>query len=435
MQKRQFLLALASGLLLTSQISPAFARGPAGAPPVAIDTERLATISDVLNDEIESGARAGFVAGAITRDGKSYAYAAGMADRENKIPMREDTRFRLASMTKPIVTAAVMQLVDRGVVSLNDPVSRFIPAYQDARVATSLEPGKDGRIPTRPASRPITIHDLLTHTAGIGYVFDDQTGLGRQYLDAGVYTGNGSLKERVERVAKLPLYDDPGEKWRYSYATDIAAYVIEVASGEPVEDYLRKNFFAPLAMNGTAFFVDETDFNRLAIVYAFDENGKMVRAKDETLFNDINKTGLGFASGGAGLASTLHDYLQFARMMLNGGALDGAQILSPASVRLMMSNALSPNEAMGEWSGHGVTFGLGGLVVDEPGMTGESAAPGEWGWSGYWDTWFRVNPADGVAVVVLAQTQPGPTTPPSRAVDRVKAIAYGAVLPAASAKK
>lgn len=421
------LLALSAACALALHPAPSLARRPGD--EVAIDQQRLAAISSILQEEVDAGVRAGFVAGVITRDGQSFAFTAGDADLEKNVPMTEETRFRLASMTKPIVTAAVMQLVDRGVIALTDPVSLYVPAYKDAVVATSYEPGKDGKFPTRKAAREITIHDLLTHTAGIGYVFDFETPLGERYREENLYSGDGSLKERIEKIAALPLYEDPGENFRYSFSTDIAAYVIEVATGQPVEQYLNENFFAPLKMRDTAFLIDRTDFERLATVYTFDEAGKLTRATGDFVSGDVNKDGIGVAAGGAGLVSTLHDYLQFTRMMLRGGEIDGARILSPSSVRLMMSDSLSPKEAAGEWTMRGETFGIGGLVVEEPGRTGDVAAPGEWGWSGYWDTWFVVNNADGVAVVLLAQTAPGPTMARSRAVSRVKAVAYGAVGP------
>lgn len=427
MTKRGILSVLAMAIAIAMYPATSDARRLAGETTVSIDKARLATIGPILEEEVSKEIRAGFVAGLVTRDGQTFVYTAGLADRASKTPMTKDTRFRLASMTKPIVTAAVMQLVDRGVVSLADPVSRYIPAYKDAKVATAFEPGKDGTFPTRKAAREITIHDLLTHTGGIGYIFDFETALGAKYREASLYKGEGSLKERIKKIAALPLYEDPGEKWRYSFATDIAAYIIEVATGQPVEQYLSEQFFAPLKMRDTAFFVDRSDFERLATVYAFDENGKMIPAGDDFVANDVNKDGFGFAAGGAGLAATLHDYLQFARMMLRGGEVDGARVLSPSSVRLMMADNLSPKEATGEWSGHGMTFGLGGLVVTDPGLTGDVAAPGDWGWSGYWDTTFVVNEADGIAIVLLAQTQPGPTTPPSRAASLFRAIAYGAV--------
>ncbi len=414
--------------LCFSVAGPSLAKSPLKrASGEIVDAARLEAIKPILDLEVEKGARAGFVAGVATRDGVVFTAAAGMADRENAIAMTAATRFRIASMTKPIVTAAMMQLVDRGIVALNDPVSLYIPSFADARVATSMEPGKNGAFATRAPSRPITIHDLLTHTAGLGYVFDRATTLDRRYVEANLLLTEGTLGERIDKIARLPLYSDPGKEFRYSYSIDVAAYLIEKATGEPLESWLRKNFFDPLKMTDTAFFVDKTDFERLAVVYEFDNNGKLFRAGENALASGLNDDGFGVLSGGAGLISSVNDYLRFCRMMLNGGELDGARILSPAAVRQMMSDNLQPGAAARLWESNSATFGLGGSVVTSPGRTGTIAAPGEWSWAGYWDTWFVVNPEDGVAVVLLSQTQPGASTPPSRARNLVKAIAYGAV--------
>lgn len=419
---RNVLLALVGVITL----SPAGVSAKDRSPAVEIDKARLEAIKPIIERETAEGIRAGFVAGVITREGDAFITTSGMADREKQIPMAENTRFRIASMTKPIISAAMMQLVDRGVVSLSDPVSKYIPAYAHAMVATAYEPDKKGAFPVRPVSRPITIHDILTHTAGVGYVFEPQTTLGQRYLHEGAYGSGGTIEERLERIAALPLYEDPGKKWRYSYGIDIAAYVIEIAAGEPIETYLKKNIFDPLGMADTEFFFDETDFDRVATLYSFGEDGRLAPYKGDDLAGDLNSHGFGVYSGGGGLVSGVRDYLKFCEMMLRGGEVGGARILSPSSVRLMMSDNLSPEAAEG-WREKGVTFGIGGSVVIEPGLTGDVAAPGEWSWSGYWDTWFVVNPADGVAVVLLAQTQDGPANPPSRARSLVKGVAYGAV--------
>lgn len=392
-----------------------------------LDLSRLDAIQAALQAEVDDGVRAGFVAGVITRDGETYSTAVGMADRETSAPMTVDTRFRIASMTKPIVTAAMMQLAERGVVSLDDPVSKFIPAFADARVALGEEPDETGAIPTRAPARAMTIHDLLTHTSGIGYLFDNETSLDRDYLEAGFYATGGTLAERVERLARIPLYSDPGAEWRYSYSIDVAGLVIEVATGRSLEDYLKENLFEPLGMSDTEFLVDQTDFDRLATVYQFDSAGNLERLKADASGFNVNKEGFGVMSGGAGLVSTLHDYLRFCEMMLRGGELDGARILSASSVKRMLSDNLEPGAAGQLWERKYASFGLGGVVVTHPELADQLVRKGEWGWSGFWDTWFVVDPADGLAIVLLAQTQPGPGAPPSQARQLVKEIAYGAV--------
>ncbi len=386
-----------------------------------VDVSHLERIESVLQEEVDDGVRAGFVALVATKNGVAYQTAVGMADPYNDIPMAANTRFLIASMTKPIVTAAMMQLVDRGEVALNDPASLYIPSFANVAVAVSHSANEEGEFETRPPSRAITIHDLLTHMSGLGYVFDSETDLGKAYLAADLYGKGESLAERIEKLTTLPLYEDPGTKWRYSFSTDVVGRIIEIASGMNLEQYLKTNMFTPLGMNDTEFFLDETDFERLAAVNAFDENGRMVRAEG------VGDEGFGVMSGGGGLISTAPDYARFMIMLLNDGTLDGARILSPASVKLMMSEH-TPFEALPDnWKRDGITFGLGGAIIQTPGYFGRAVAEGEWGWSGLWDTSFFITPKLGVAEVLLAQTVPGPHTPPSRARDRVRAITYGAL--------
>lgn len=422
-KRRLFALAFALLALSACEAAPA----PVTAQAAVLDTQRLEAVAAALQDEVDRGVRAGFVAGIVTRDGETYATAIGMADIENGAPMRVDTRFRIASMTKPIVTAAMMQLADRGVVKLSDPVARYVPAFANARVATSEEPDETGAIPTRPPARAITIRDLLNHTAGIGYVFDSASALDRMYLEANLFETEGSLAERIEGIARIPLYADPGTEWRYSYATDVAGLVIEAASGLPLETYLKRNIFEPLGMRDTEFFYDATDLDRAAALHGFAEDGALRKLQDDAPGGQYNKGGYGVISGGAGLISTVRDYLRFCEMMLREGELDGKRVLSRASVRQMMSDILPPEATARLWERDYASFALGGTVVTNPGAAGGVAALGEWSWTGLWDTWFVINPVDGVAVVLLAQTQPGPHVPPSQARAIVKQIAYGAV--------
>lgn len=428
MRKILFASIVAAAAGLAAMHHFALADRIASTSPVRhLDLERLGDIQAALQAEVDNGLRAGFVAGVITRDGETYSTAVGMADRETSTPMTVDTRFRIASMTKPIVTAAVVQRAERGVVSLDDPVSKYVSAFADVRVALAEEPDETGAIPTRAPARAMTIHDLLTHTSGIGYLFDNETSLDRKYLEAGLYATGGTLAERVERLARIPLYSDPGAEWRYSYSIDVAGLVIEVATGQSLEDYLTENFFAPLGMTDTEFLVDQTDFDRLATVYEFDTAGNLTRFKTDANGFNVNEEGFGVMSGGAGLVSTLHDYLRFCEMILRGGELDGARILSASSVKRMLSDNLEPGAAGHLWERKYASFGLGGVVVTHPELADQLVRKGEWGWSGFWDTWFVVDPADGLAVVLLAQTQPGPGAPPSDARRAVKAIAYDAV--------
>lgn len=417
--------ALALGACTQEIAGPAPRAAASGAPLSASHLER---IDAILQDEVDKGVRAGFVAAVMTREGVAYKKAFGKADPFNDVPMTTEARFRIASMTKPVISVAVMQLVDRGLVRLNDPVSLFIPAFANPKVATNPNRNANGEYETRPASREITIHDLLTHMAGVGYVFSNESDLDRAYLGVNLLVTEGTLEDRINRIAALPLYTDPGTVWSYSYATDILGRVIEAASGMGLEDYMKQNIFDPLGMTRTEFFIDESDFDGLAVVVEFNEKGEMVRSGASMLSSPVNDTAFGIASGGAGLVSSIDDYSRFMRMMLNGGELDGARILSPATVRLMLEDHTPPSARPSQyWQNGATSFGLGGYVILEPGYTGNYSARGEWGWAGYWDTHFFVNPKENIGAILLSQTQPGPHTPPSRAEDIVKAVAYGAI--------
>ena len=412
----QFITAVEAGSL------PPAAQGPSG-----ISTDRLEQIAGVLQEDIDSGLRAGYVA-MVAKNGKVvYEVAAGMADREAGTPMAVETRFRIASMTKAVTTVAVMQLVEEGAVLLSDPVSKFIPAFADMRVAKSQKAKGDQSFKTEPLKRPITVHHLLTHTSGLDYGFVPNTDLDKLYNEKNIYKSDGDLAARIDQLTSLPLYEQPGEKYRYSYGVDVAGRIVEIASGKTLEDFMRERIFEPLEMKDTEFFLDESDFDRLAVTYDVDGQGKLVRAGDDPYFPPPNAEAQGWMSGGAGLVSTSSDYMRFLLMMLNEGELDGARILSPASVALMLQRHL-PAKAMYSdgFNSEGYTFGLGGYVIERPGLRGEVAAAGQWGWGGYYDTMAFISPADELAVITLSQQLPW-RRPPSRVQGRVKAISYGAL--------
>jgi CubicO group peptidase (beta-lactamase class C family) len=408
---------VAAGLALGAAAS-CLLRARTPTEPVELERIEKALAADVVD-----GRHAGVVAGVATSGGVVYRAVAGHADLASGRMMATETRFRLASMTKPIITAAVMRLAEDGALSLDDPVARFIPEFADARVATAHEPGANGVIPTRAPSRAMLVRDLLNHTSGIGYVFNDMTALDRAWRDVYVVDGEQTLDQLVKRIAALPLYSDPGAEWGYSYSIDVAGRVVEVASGKTLEDYLRDAIFAPLGMTHTNFLIDAADLDGAATLYWFDEKGVMAPAGPD-LLGLAHAKGFGFASGGAGLVSTLDDYLRYCRMMLRGGELDGARVLSEQSVKSMTSDQIAGADMKLFYENDYATFGFGGSVVDRSERAPGLAAAGEWSWSGHWDTWFVLNPADDVAVVLLAQTSPTATQPQSPLRDEIKKIAY-----------
>ncbi|MEL7239308.1 MAG: serine hydrolase domain-containing protein, partial [Planctomycetota bacterium] len=308
-----------------------------------------------------------------------------------------------------------------------DPVSRYIPAFGDLKVITENKADADGAFTTEPLATPLTVRHLMTHTAGLGYLFDGESDLGKAHLALAAENTEGDLGARIDKLAALPLYEQPGQTWRYSFATDVLGRVVEAASGQSLEAFMKARIFDPLRMADTEFFIDETDFERLATVYTFDETGVLQRAGAGGLSGGPNDQAFGWASGGGGLVSTARDYARFMMMLLNDGALDGARVLSPASVRLMLSDQLPPHVRPDDWNERGMTFGLGGWVLEKPGRFGGVAAPGQYGWGGYYDTYFTISPEDDLGVVVLSQREPGPHDRASRAHNLVTAIAFGAL--------
>lgn len=394
--------------------------------PSSISKARLMRIETVLQEEVDAGIRAGFVA-MVAKDGEVvYQTAVGMADRENGVPMAEDTRFHIMSMTKAITTIAIMQLVEKGYILLNDPVSRYIPAFADMQVATSHSRKADGTFETEPLARPLTIHHLLTHTAGFGSPVITTTELEKHNEQKSPFLlAEGSLSARIDLLAALPLFEQPGEKFRYGYGLDVAGRIVEIVSGQSLEDYFQDKLFKPLGMKDTGFFFDESDLDRLAVVYDVNQDGKLI-----PLQLGPKAKGLGWMPGGAGLVSTADDYMRFYLMLLNKGEWEGKRVLSPASIRLMFQRSLPRSagyQAVGSINeAYGATFGLGGDVLEHSGQRSEMGAVGEWGWFGYLNTDAFLNPGNELAVIVMSQQVPE-GAPTSRAINLVKAIAYGAV--------
>lgn len=376
----------------------------------ALDASALARIDAELTRLAEDQHRSGYVL-LIARDGElRHTAQAGYADIVTGAPMTADTVVRIASMTKPVTAAAILILSDDGLLSVDQPVSDFIPAFADTRVASSTARNEDYEIPTTALERPITIEDLLTHTSGLGYVFDYQTNLGALYLAANVYEDREmSQSERTDTLAALPLYSQPGEIWRYSWSNDVLGQVIEAASGQSFEDFAQARIFQPLGMDSTTFFPARNPAirDRVATLYTHDEDVALVPVAPERDFTDSAHV----AAGGAGLFSTANDYLRFAQMLANGGELDGARILSTDSVAAMTTAHIGPDRMPEEMNRMNMGFGYSlGVVHDGDGET-PAGQVGDFGWAGYFDTDFLVSPSTGLVAVILAQELPGPATP------------------------
>lgn len=402
------------------------APAPAPAEPPAFSAAGLEAIDARLEQLVADGHRSGVVM-VLARDGEiEHVSAAGYANVSAEVSITSDTPVRIASMTKPVTAAAVMMLVEDGAIRLSDPVSDYIPAFASARVATSLQVDENYEIPTEALARPITIEDLLTHTSGIGYIFDYQTNLGALYISENIYEGGPdyTMAARMETLAGLPLYFQPGERWHYSYSNDVLGHVVEVVSGDSLEAFMQARIFGPLGMDDTTFFPDDALIARLATLYTHDDLGDMVAVEgaDDALRNAP------FAAGGAGLISTASDYMRFAQMLANGGVLDGVRVLSAQSVEAMTRAHVPLDRMPPSMSGVDMAFGYSlGVTVDGPGSP-PNRRVGDYGWGGYYDTSFVVSPSTGMVAVIMAQEQPGATTSETTAArDVFEALAYGAL--------
>jgi CubicO group peptidase (beta-lactamase class C family) len=362
------------------------------------------------------GSHSGYVA-MFARDGRVvHATTSGYADIESRRPMQLDTRFRMASMTKPVTAVAALLLIEEGRLGLDDPVERYIPAAGEVRVAASRGLAEDGTLPTVPLSRPLTVRHLLTFTAGIGSE-DDPSDLGKLWSERDIYAGRGSLEERVNRILTAPLYEQPGETWRYGWSADVLARVVEVAAAEPFDRFLERTIFTPLGMSSTSFLPPEEERGDMAKVYTQDENKNLI------LVESPASDAVDWTPGGSGLVSTAGDYMRFALMLWNGGTYDGAQILSRQSVELMTQPHV-PAGVLEEEDIAGLGWGLGLAVVVDADATPMIDRSADFWWSGYYGTTFFVSPETGLVGVVLTQNQPGPFSDRPYAVYLAQAFAF-----------
>lgn len=407
---------LLSPLLITPLLMTldgnAVAAGPAHPLPrakpesVGMSSERLASMGEFFKRETERDSAAGYAI-LVARDGKLvYSAAVGMQDREKGVPMSLETRFRIFSMTKPVTSVAVLMLYEEGKLQLDDPVSRWLPAFAQSRVLVGVEPG--GKPRTEPARQPITVRQLLTHTAGLGYGpgYDQGSPIAAEWSAFNLW-GPQSAEDKMRALAALPLYFEPGAEWRYSYATDVLGHLVAVVSGMPFADFLQQRLFGPLGMTRTGFFVPPTEAARVATAYRRNGAGKLEPVGGPLATPPTAPPP--FASGGAGLISTAGDYLRFAQMLADRGRFGGRQYLAPATIELMTSDHASAGamaKAYGEkWRGLG--FGLGVSPVIDHRHVPQANRNGDYTWPGVLDTNWMVSPSTGIVAVVLAQVARG----------------------------
>jgi CubicO group peptidase (beta-lactamase class C family) len=398
---------------LTVAVVLAFAVGLAaeGMPPakpeaVGISSERLRRLTSVMKQYVDDGRIAGVVT-LVARGGRiAHLEAVGLADRESNLPMRTDTIFRIASMSKAVTSVAAMMLVEEGRLGLSDPVSRYIPGFKKTTVLVAPPPGAVPGTPVSavPAKREINVRDLLTHTSGISY---GSGAAEAQYKAANVFGWYFADKAEpvsaaIDRLTGLPFEAQPGEKYVYGFSTDVLGVVVEKASGLSLDEFFRTRIFEPLGMKDTHFYLPPEKKSRLAAVYAAKEGGGLERAPDagtgQGAYVDGPRQGF---SGGAGLLSTARDYARFMQALLDGGTLDGVRILSPKTVELMTSNHVGSLENEGRTG-----FGLGFEVVEHLGRAGRYGSVGEFGWGGAYYTSYWADPQEQLVALFMAQLLP-----------------------------
>jgi len=356
--------------------------------------ERLERLTDIMGRQVEEKKAPG-VSMLIARHGKiAYRQSVG-ALRPGGPAMTDDAIFRIYSMTKPIVSVAAMMLVEEGRLLITDPVSKYIPAFANAKVGIV----NGDRLGLAPLKRPITVQDLMRHTSGLTYGFTGVSPVQKLTRAANVVNSNQTLAENVDAMAALPLMHQPGEVWEYSLSTDVLGRVVEIVEGASLGEVLRARLFGPLDMIDTAFFTPEAKFARRADPFSFDfMTAAGIDARDVM-------TPPKFESGGGGLMSTLGDYSRFAAMLSGGGALDGVRILSPQTLAFMASDHLDAKVERSHfllWPGHG--FGLGFAVRTDPGKAPTAGSVGEFFWGGMMGTAFWVWPRDSLFAVIMVQT-------------------------------
>jgi len=376
---------------------------PEAAPEsVGFSSERLARIDTYITKEIATGRLPG-ASVLLIRHGKvvlSKVY--GKADIDAGTPLKMDSLFRVYSQTKPVTGVALMILFEQGKWHFDDPVTRFIPEFKQLRVFKAV--GPDGAPQTEPISRPPTMRELVTHAAGFAYGLDQSSPV-ESIWHAADFMRAANTNEAIAKIAALPMFDQPGLHWHYSAAADIQGYIVERLSGQSLADFMQSHIFGPLHMNDTAFYVPAEKMRRLVGMKQIDAQQRKLVAPNTILNFDYSKPP-GVASGGAGLVSTLQDYARFAQMLANGGELDGARILSPASVRLMDSNQLADEirakeEAFGVRSGVG--FGVDVGVTLDTARADTLGGVGIMGWGGAAGTNFWVDPSNDVVFVSMMQ--------------------------------
>ena len=390
------LAALAIVVALTTGAALTAASLPVASPDaVGLSKERLQRVHELVERHMKAGEITGAVMLVARKGQVAYVDVAGTMDKEGRRPMRRDTVFRLASMTKPVVGVAVMMMLEEGRLRLGDAVSKYIPEFKDQRVAVLEEAGANGKPPrfhTVRAERDITIKDLLTHTSGLS-----SGPMGQSEARKVRRTPTDTLATYIPRLGATPLEFQPGSRWMYSPSDgiDVLARVVEIVSGTAMNVFLKQRIFDPLDMPETSHYPTEAQMPRLVTAYRMADEGLV-----ETQ-NPLSMSSKVYFAGGGGLVSTVDDYSHFAQMLANGGAFKGKQLLSPRTVRLMTSVHV-PATLPGRVAGEG--YGLSVRVIENAIAGNHRISNGSFGWSGAYGTHFWVDPIEEVVAVMMIQT-------------------------------
>lgn len=401
---------------------------PVAKPEIAgFSGERLQALTGALQTWVKEERMPGAEV-LILRKGKQvYHQAIGYADAANKTPLAVNQIYRIASQTKAITSVAIMMLFEEGKLLLDDPVGKYIPAFQKQTVLQNFN-AADTTYTTVPARRPITIRQLLAHTSGLGYAAIGSPEANAIYakhkLTPGLGVQDDNLLDAMNRLAALPLMHQPGEKWTYGLNTDLLGCLVEVISGQTLDAFFRQRIFEPLGMNDTYFTVPAAKANRLVTLHREDANGRFVPAAGQMLNQKLVTASYAlqpttYFSGGAGLSSTAKDYGIFLQMLLNGGSYNGKRLLSRNTVRMMTMNQI------GELNVGGDKFGLGFRVVTESSSARMPPQPGTYSWGGAFATSYWVDPKEELVLVFYRQVQ---NTRNGDLPDRFLALVYAALI-------
>jgi CubicO group peptidase (beta-lactamase class C family) len=373
-----------------------------------LSPHRLTRIRTKMEKHIDANRLAGGLGLIMRRGNVGYFETWGMGDKEAAAPMREDAIFRIFSMTKAVTGVAAMMLFEEGAFTLADPISSFMPEFRDMRIAMESPDPATGKMlltGTVPAARPITVLDLMRHTAGFNYTgpHDEKGDLVYPQLGVEALAGDLASAEFVKRLASVPLVREPGTAWDYGFGTDVLGRLVEIISGQTLAQFFAQRIFQPLRMVDTDFHVHENHWNRLVPIYEPTAEGA-IRRMTGPLQAGYYRQPPPMFSGGAGLTSTVFDYLRFVRMLLQGGQLDGERLLSPLTVELMRSDLLGDLPSVNPvlWPGYG--FGLTFAVSRGPARAATLPPAGQYLWGGAAGTLFWVDPIQDMVGVFMMQT-------------------------------